>query len=314
MKLILSAADLFLAALMLIFGPFAWLVARLSRYAPLSHRALEIFRVGVLRHYYHEPLVFERDLKRPLDQERNIVGLDLNELAQSDLVAKFEYGDELLEIPLVPSNGKYGYRNGMFEQGDGECYYSMIRYFKPKRIIEIGAGHSTLVAELAIAKNRTEDASYKCNHRVVEPYENKWLSRTGVEIVRKPVEDLPPGWVNDLESGDILFIDSSHVIRPQGDVLHLYLEILGKLNRGVIVYIHDIFTPRDYLRQWVVNQHRLWNEQYLLESFLSFNREFSVLFALNWQWHNRREDIARIFPVLATTPDFEPGSFCIRRN
>ena len=73
------------------------------------------------------------------------------------------------------------------------------------------------------------------------------------------------------KKNDILFIDSSHIIRPQGDVLFEYLEILPILNPGVVVHIHDIFSPKDYLDNWIINDHLFWNEQYLLEAFLSFN-------------------------------------------
>jgi len=74
-----------------------------------------------------------------------------------------------------------------------------------------------------------------------------------------------------------LFIDSSHIIRPQGDVLFEYLEILPILNAGVFVHIHDIFTPKDYLSEWILDGKVFWNEQYLLEAFLSFNTCFKIM-------------------------------------
>jgi len=240
--------------------------------------------------------------------------LDLNAAAQIQLMTQFAYAAELKAIPMESAEGRYGYRNSLFEQGDGECYYSMIRHFKPRRIIEIGAGYSILMAQLAIKKNEAEVPGYRCNHRCVEPYENAWLSKTDVEVIRTPVESLPSGWMNDLGEGDFLFIDSSHVIRPQGDVLHLYLEVLGQLKPGVVIHIHDIFTPRNYPKQWVINDRRLWDEQYLLEAFLCFNKEFKIICALNWLWHNHRDTVSNSFPILATTPDFEPGSFWMMRG
>jgi hypothetical protein len=313
-KFIFIVADCVLSLFMLIFGPLAWVVARMRGRARLAHKALELSNVGVVRHHYYEPILFERDLKYSLERERDIVGLDLNKAAQIELLAGLSYADELKAIPKKAAEGQYGYSNRLFEQGDGECYYSMIRHFKPRRIIEIGAGHSTLIAQLAIEKNQLEDSAYQCNHRCVEPYENAWLSKTKVEVIRTPIESLPRDWMNDLSKGDFLFIDSSHVIRPQGDVLHLYLEVLGRLKPGVIIHIHDIFTPRDYPRDWVIDDRRLWDEQYLLESFLCFNKDFQVICALNWLWHNHREDVSRAFPVLATTPQFEPGSFWMARS
>ena len=93
------------------------------------------------------------------------------------------------------------------------------------------------------------------------------LEKIGVTVIRQKVEGLGKAVFAELEKGDILFIDSSHIIRPQGDVLFEYLESLPSLNRGVIVHIHDIFSPKDYLKEWVTNEVRFWNEQYLLEAF-----------------------------------------------
>src|SRR5690606_29222842 len=99
----------------------------------------------------------------------------------------------------------------------------------------------------------------------------------GVEVLRKKVEDIPLEYFRQLQPNDVLFIDSSHVIRPQGDVLYEFLELLPDLPSGVFVHIHDIFTPFDYPEDWVKDHVRLWNEQYLLEAFLSFNRDFRIV-------------------------------------
>jgi hypothetical protein len=79
-----------------------------------------------------------------------------------------------------------------------------------------------------------------------------------------------------------LFIDSSHIIRPENDVLFEYLEILPALNKGVIIHIHDIFSPRHYRSDWLQKDLRLWNEQYLLEAFLYYNDSFEIIYSLNY--------------------------------
>ena len=95
-----------------------------------------------------------------------------------------------------------------------------------------------------------------------------------------------------LKSNDLLFIDSSHIIRPQGDVLFEYLELLPTLKPGVLIHVHDIFTPRDYPDEWVYKNHCLWNEQYLLEALISFNSGFRIIGALNYLAHNYRNEFA----------------------
>lgn len=123
----------------------------------------------------------------------------------------------------------------------------------------------------ALKKNRDEDPSYNCEHVCIEPYEMPWLETVDVSVVRKKVEEVELEFFSQLQKNDILFIDSSHVIRPQGDVVFEYLELLPSLNIGVVVHIHDIFSPKNYLAEWLQDDVRFWNEQYLLEAFLSHN-------------------------------------------
>jgi hypothetical protein len=195
---------------------------------------------------------------------------------------KFNFQDELLNFPREKSDVlQYYYNNGLYEAGDSEYLYCFIRQFKPKRIIEIGSGNSTLMARNAIRKNNLDVENYSCKHICIEPYEMPWLKDIGVELIREKVENIDLDFFQQLEENDILFIDSSHIIRAQGDVLYEFLEILPSLKIGVFIHIHDIFTPRDYPNHWLLDKHLLWNEQYLLEAFLSNNSDFKIIGSLN---------------------------------
>lgn len=294
-----------------------WLanVKRALHRTPLTRRLLQRLRVLPVRHHYYEPIVYAEDLRHSLEDERILPGLDLNIPEQLELLEKFHYSSELASLPLE-SNGEtsYYYHNKMFESGDSEILYNMIRHFKPAKIIEIGSGYSTLMVRYAIQGNIEADAGYTCSHVCVEPFESPWLEKTGAEVIRQKVEHLDPHFFQSLEKNDILFIDSSHVIRPQGDVLFEYLELLGTLNSGVIIHVHDVFTPRDYPERWVLGEMKLWNEQYLLEAFLSYNSEFRVLGSINHLWHNYREILGTVCPILQGEPEREPGSFWLVRN
>jgi hypothetical protein len=116
-----------------------------------------------------------------------------------------------------------------------------------------------------------------------------------------------------LGENDILFIDSSHVIRPQGDVLFEILEVVPTLAHSVLVHIHDIRTPRDYPTHWITDIRRMWDEQYLLEAFLSHNRDFEVVLASNMLAAEYPEEFAEACPVWGATRNREPSSFWIRR-
>jgi len=281
---------------------------------PLSASRLDRAGIAFVEHHYYTPVVFPSDIRFPLDQTRNIAGLDLNEALQLTILDSFSYHDELLKIPVEPTGAReYYYKNGWFEEGDGEYLYNMIRYFKPRRIVEIGSGFSTLMARRAIIQNQREDNDYACAHVCIEPFEHPWLDNLDVQMLRTKVEDSPESVFKELTKNDILYIDSSHVIRPQGDVLYEYLQLLGGLAPGVIVHVHDIFTPRDYLEEWVLRDRRMWNEQYLLEAFLCFNTAFEVIGALNWLTHEHRDKLEKACPQLMRNPNAEPRSFWFRR-
>jgi hypothetical protein len=274
--------------------------------------------IGVfpIRDYYYEPLFNFSALKTPLNQERDLAGIDWNDAGQLALLEKFHYNDELLAFPQqAQGNHSFYYQNPNFGRGDAEYLYNMIRHFKPRKIIEVGCGFSTLLAKAAIAANVKEDEHYHCQQLCIEPYEMPWLEQlSGIEIVRLPIENVDASVFSSLGHNDIFFIDSSHVIRPQGDVLVEYLSILPKLAKGVLVHVHDIFSPRDYPEEWLVEQVRLWNEQYLLEAFISFNSHFEIIAALNYLRHRHLEKLATVCPILANSSDKgEPGSFWMRK-
>ena len=112
------------------------------------------------------------------------------------------------------------------------------------------------------------------------------------------MKTLPVSLFCDLEENDILFIDSSHMIRPEGDVLFEYLQILPSLKQGVIVHLHDIFSPRNYPHSWLVDDVKFWNEQYLLEAFLTHNASWKVIGALNFLHHNHHHELKQVAPFL----------------
>lgn len=270
--------------------------------------------VAVSRVNYYTPFVRERDLRAPLNAERNIPGLRLDAATQRQFLENLTYADELLSIAKTPTERlRYSYSSKMFGPGDAEIFYGAIRHLRPKNLIEIGAGNSTLMAQEAIAKNRAE--GFPCRHICIEPFENPWLEELGIEVVRERVERLPLSTFDILGPHDILFVDSSHTVRTQGDVLYEILELYGSLVSGVYVHVHDIFTPIDYSYNWVINKRKLWHEQYMLEAFLSFNTDFEIVCALNWLWMSHPKMLREACPVLVTQdpPNTLPGSFWFRR-
>ena len=300
---------------------FTTALAPMLRYVALNRFIMPRFQqatdrcgIALRSTHYYEPTYRESDLPPVTTGERNLPGLDFREAEQLDCLRQCRFRDELLAIP-VETHGptEFGYDNLFYSFGDAEMLYNMIRLHKPMRIYEIGSGHSTLVARLAITANRAEDPAYACEHLCIEPYEMPWLEQCGATVVRERVETVDLSLFDRLEAGDILFIDSSHVLRPGGDVLREYQEIIPRLAPHVLIHVHDIFTPREYPEEWLRNERRLWNEQYLVEAFLAYNTEFEMILALNWLKHHHFEALAAACPMLALHPQYEPRALWFRR-
>lgn len=310
---LVPALDVLLAPATLVAAAFMKTLRRVGVYRmPVARAIFNAVGVFPVRDHYYEPLFNPRHLRGPLDAERPLPGIDFNLAGQLELLSAFHYAAELDRLPRHATAGldSYYYDNPNFSAGDAEYLYCAIRYFKPARILEIGSGFSTLMMLEAIKANQAADPAYRCRITCVEPYEMDWLARQpGLEVVRQPVETLDASLVRELRANDFLFIDSSHVIRPQGDVVHECLTLLPLLAPGVLVHLHDIFTPRDYPRRWVVDEVRLWNEQYLFEALVTCSARFRILGALNLLAHRHPDLLAEKFPVFREqAARCEPGS------
>jgi predicted O-methyltransferase YrrM len=316
MRILTRVVDLIAAPLTFLATLYLAALRRGSiRNLPVARALFRWLGIYPIRDHYYEPLFVPRHLLRPLGGERPLPGLDLNVEEQLEVLSGFDYARELAEFPLeATGRDEYHYGNIHFGPGDAEYLYSLIRSVRPRRMLEVGSGYSSLMAKAAIDKNRAEDGGYDCEFTSIEPFEAPWLERSGIRVVRERLEEASPELLDALEARDILFIDSSHVIRPQGDVLLLFLTLLPRLRPGVFVHVHDIFTPRDYPPEWLLREVRFWNEQYLLEAFLSHNGAFRVIGALNYLKHHHLDALAEKFPILAQEADREAGSFWIVRS
>jgi predicted O-methyltransferase YrrM len=313
---ILPIADVILAPLVFLAGCLLKGVRRAGvERMPLSKKALLQVGVFPIRNHYYEPLFDPKGLTRPLDEDRLLPGIDWNIQEQLELLRSFSFNEELRRLAAPQGAEPSIFQSDAaanFESGDAEFLYNFIRKKKPARVFEIGSGKSTRIAAAAIRRNRDEAPGYRCKHVCIEPYEAPWLEQTGATVIRRRVEEVGSGLFGELSRGDFLFIDSSHVLRPQGDVVFEYLELLPSLKPGVVVHVHDIFSPKDYPREWVVDQVRFWNEQYVLEAFLTCNRDWKVVAALNLLHHHHFEKLQGVCPFL--TPDREPGSFYMEKK
>ena len=179
--------------------------------------------------------------------------------------------------------GNMGHANGMYGALDSFVLYSLMRLYKTAQVLEIGSGESTFQASLALDMNERDNATLteRRHHFCVEPYRNaaiqSLVSAGKVTTVLTTVQKMPVDIADRLEAGDLLFIDSSHVVTPLGDTLFEYLLLLPRLNAGVLVHIHDIFLPWNYHSAW--QEIRPYTEQWALALFLHNNADWEVIFA-----------------------------------
>ena len=297
-------------------------------YAPL-YRLLASDRVFLLcqRHGFHitpnnyeQPVPDTTRLRNSLwSKPSELPGLDMNEVRQTELLSLFQarFKHEYEALPRRPTGNPHEFylENVAFASVDAEVLYCMVRHFQPRRIIEIGSGMSTLLSARAALQNE-RDGCPPCDLAAIEPYPNETLRRgfPGLtRLIQSPVEDVPLAELTSLSENDILFIDSTHVLRIGNDVQYEYLEPLPRLNRGVIIHIHDIFLPAEYPRQWVTGMRRFWTEQYLLQAFLAFNHSFEVLWAGSYMHLTHPEKLAAAFPSYDRNT-VKPGSLWMRRT
>ena len=306
-----SLAAIFASAAAPIFRKLAGNQRHLPKYQAAADRGrFQIRGVG-----YYEPTYPAEHLPANVTAERKLPGLDLNDSGQLELLQQCKWSEEISGMLHRKRESRaFDFEKTMFGRGDADMLYNFIRLYRPARVIEIGSGDSTLIARFAITKNAEEIPDYVCDHVCIEPYEMPWLETAGVKVIRERVENVELDFFLELRSNDILFIDSSHVIRPFGDVTRELQQIVPSLAPGVIVHVHDIFTPRDYPEAWLRNERRLWSEQYLLEAFLAYNSDFEILAAVNWLKHNHFEELSKACPSLLTGLASNPGSFWFRRR
>jgi hypothetical protein len=260
--------------------------------------------------HFYEPLPDTRTPREDLwSKPSEMVGIDMNESRQLELLSLFSARYKSEYDPCEPNGTKMGIDWGVL--------YCMIRHFKPQRIIEIGSGRSTRVSAEAIRRNRQE-TGVEASLVAIDPYATQDLL-VGVaglaEVKRTPVQDVPLAEFAPLDENDILFIDSSHTLSIDSDVHYLFMEIIPRLRKGVLVHIHDIFFPYEYPRRWVMEWSMFWNEAYVLRAFLAFNSAFEVMWSSSYLHHHQAGSLKGAFSTYTYVPGGDsPSSFWMRRT
>jgi len=261
-------------------------IKSLAKRAPVIKPLLsEILKQGPFRAgHYHSPIPEAADVRRYVESRNvpgyQIPGINLDERHHFEMINEYIgfYPDISFPEQKAPHH-RYYYRNVCFNRSDAIFLYCFLRKHRPGRIVEIGAGFSSAVML---------DTIDRCYFQMpeitfIEPDPARLISlfengdRGNTTLIDQRVEDARPEVLLDLDAGDLLFIDSSHVLKCASDLHYLMFEIMPKLKRGVFVHFHDVFYPFDYPDKWLLDGW-YWNEAYMLRAFLAYNSVWSIEF------------------------------------
>jgi len=208
--------------------------------------------------------------------------------------------------------GEYSLDNDSYGRVGADLLHGIVRGLKPRRIVELGSGQSTLIMAAAAERNAAEGVQTRL--RTYDPFAGPAVTQlAGVATVeRLRAQDVPLDVFAELESGDVLFVDTTHTVKLGSDVNHIVLDVLPALAPGVLVHVHDIFLPFEYPRKWAQESGLYWAEQYLLQAYLSGNAGYEVLVATYALCRERAEAMARLAPTWQ--PGATASAFWIRRR
>jgi hypothetical protein len=268
--------------------------------------------------HFYSPVVDPRtlDAARLWPARPEILGIDFNDGSHETIlqdifprfIAAYDYPERLEENPELT---QFFTQNSQFSWLDSRALFVLLREWRPQRFIEVGSGFSTLLAADVNRRFLGDSIAITC----VEPYPREFL-RKGIigvsRLIEEKVQDVPLAEFTALQAGDVLFIDSSHVAKTGSDVNFLYFDVLPRLKPGVRVHIHDIFLPHDYPRDWVIDENRSWNEQYLLRALLMHSKAYRVVFGCSYAFW-RFPELVKAALAHPRGHAFAGGSFWIER-
>lgn len=262
----------------------------------------EGFGVHVLPVHFYSPVPRFRELARHKSnwcKRSDMPGINADIRRQADTLMEiclpFQHEYTAPEFFADAETNNLGTGYGHIE---AQTLYSVVRYHKPTTIVEVGSGLSTSVSAAAATMNAADGAE-ACRIICIEPYPRPALERmSGIELIKKQVQEIPPEFfVDNLKDGGLLFVDSSHVVRPGGDVNHLYLEVLPRLGGGTLFHAHDTNYPFDYDRALLYKAFGCFRtEPSLLRALMINNDRIEVLLSLSMLHYDEPEQLSKAFP------------------
>jgi Methyltransferase domain len=268
--------------------------------------------------HFYSPVVSRTEVKthwHRLTRPYAPYGVDMREAEQTELFERLAvYFDAIPFGDEKSAKFRYYYKNPSYGFHDGLIYWAILNHFKPNKIIEIGSGFSS-----ALAVDAIEFLQLPTTATFIDPYPEVAQSATAPlpprhDILPMRVQDVELSIMDQLQDGDILFIDSSHVVKTGSDVQFEITQILPRLKPGVMVHFHDIFYPFEYGAPWVLDRNHSWNEIYFMHAFLMYNSTFQIMLFNDFMSRCVTEKARRLAPMqIQRFLGARPGSLWLRR-
>lgn len=160
-----------------------------------------------------------------------------------------------------------------FPRLDAAALYAIVRERSPRRLVEIGSGHSTRFAARAVA-----DGGLSTTILCIDPAPRADLTGLPIRLERRLLEPDMAAFAPMLGPGDVLLVDSSHVAMPGSDVDRIVNDLLPRLPTGVLLHVHDVVLPDAYPPAW---QWREYGEQMLIGALLQ-GGAWRILWSSHW--------------------------------
>jgi predicted O-methyltransferase YrrM len=234
--------------------------------------------------HFYSPINDIRDVEQAFsasfDLSQRLPGLDLNIEHQKLLWSEFVSDWEHIQLHKERTPGsRYFYGNDVYGPGDAFIVTAMIRKLKPKKIVEVGSGFSSACMLDAVRNARLPTAL-----TFIDPHPETLFSLLDKSdlnqcaVLPQEIQGVELSLFETLRPKDILFIDSSHVMKYRSDVTYELFHILPTLAPGVVIHFHDVFFPFEYPREWIYGRKYSWNEIYGVRAFLMYNTVFKIIF------------------------------------
>lgn len=291
---------------------------RTERFATDEYEVAPKGRYDIVPRNYYSPIPDLEQLPEDIwDRRSALGGVELG-IDRAMVMVETELAPFVAELDIPADGpappGEFFLHNENYESVDAELLYALLRARKPRRVLELGSGYTTLLIGDACRRNAADGTMTE--HVAYDPYPRAHIVGESPPPPTRfePISatEVPLDAFRELQAGDVLFVDTTHTVKLGSDVNYIVLDVLPVLAPGVVVHFHDVFLPWEYPRAWFETMEYYWAEQYLLQAFLAFNDAFEVLLPAQALARAQPDRLGAVVPSFSL--QVRPGAIWLTRR